>query len=81
MAWRVIDTDGEVWNVQAAAERRADTQLWQLSVSFRAQDSNRDRQAIWARYPLESVSKSSLFQQADRITDDALKDLLVQQIS
>jgi hypothetical protein len=81
MAWRVIDTDGETWNVQAAAERRADTHLWQLSVSFRAKDANRDEGAIWARYPLESVSKSTLFQAADRITDDALKDLLVQQIS
>lgn len=81
MAWRVIDTDGETWNVQAAAERRADTHLWQLSVSFRAKDSDREQGAIWARYPLESVSKSTLFQAADRIPDDELKNLLVQQIS
>jgi hypothetical protein len=81
MAWRVIDTDGEIWNVQAAAERRADTHLWQLSVSFRAKNSHSGRGAIWARYPLESGSKSTLFQAADRITDDALNDLLVQQIS
>ena len=80
MAWRVIDTDGETWNVQAAAERRADTNLWQLSVSFRSKDSDREQGAIWARYPLESVSKSTLFQAADRIRDDELKDLLVQQI-
>ena len=81
MAWRVIDTDGEIWTVQAAAERRADTHLWQLSVSVRSKDSDRRQGAIWASYPLESVSKSTLFQAADRITDDALKDLLVQQIS
>ncbi len=81
MAWRVIDTDGETWQVQAAAERRGDTRLWHLSVSFRSKGSGRDQNAIWARFPLESVSKSTLFQAADRITDDALKDLLVQQIS
>jgi hypothetical protein len=80
MAWRVIDTDGETWNVQAAAERRADTHLWQLSVSFRSRSTDRDTGAIWANYPLEAVSKSGLFQAADRISDDALKDLLVQHI-
>lgn len=81
MAWRVIDTDGETWHVQAAAERRADTHLWQLSVSFRAKNGERNQGAIWAKFPLESVSKSTLFQAADRIPDDELKDLLVQQIS
>lgn len=81
MAWRVIDTEGETWYVQAAAERRADTHMWQLSFSFRSKDVDRVHGAIWARFPLESVSKSSLFQAADRITDDALKDLLVQQTS
>jgi hypothetical protein len=80
MAWRVIDTDGETWNVQAAAERRADNRLWQLSVSFRSRDSQRADGAIWATYPLEAASKSCLFQAADRISDDALKDLLVQKI-
>ena len=81
MAWRVIDTDGETWTVQAAAERRPDTHLWRLSVSFRPKDSSSGESAIWASYPLESVSKSTLFQAADRISDDALKDLLVRQIS
>ena len=80
MAWRVIDTDGETWHVQAAAERRADTHTWQLSVAFRPKDNNREHGAIWATYPLESASKSGLFQAADRISDDALKDLLVQKI-
>lgn len=80
MAWRVIDTDGETWHVQAAAERRADTDTWQLSVSFRSKGNNREQGAIWATYPLEAASKSGLFMAADRISDDALKDLLVQQI-
>ncbi len=79
MAWRIIDTDGEVWHVHFAAERRADTKLWQLSLAFRTRDS--DRAPIWALYPLESVSKTSLFQAADRISDEALKQVLVQHIS
>ena len=81
MAWRIIDTDGEVWHVQAAAERRANTQLWQLSLGFRARNSDRQSHAIWASYPLESSSKSSLLQAADRITDEAIKEVLVQHIS
>jgi len=80
MAWRVIDTAGETWHVQAAAERRADTNLWQLSLSFRASNAAQ-RPAIWAQYPLESMSKSSLFHAADRITDEALKQVLVEHIS
>ena len=81
MAWRIIDTDGEVWHVQAAAERRADTNLRQLSLAFRPRSSDREPRAIWAQYPLESVSKSSLFQAADRLSDDTLRQVLVQHIT
>jgi hypothetical protein len=81
MAWRIIDTEGEVWHVQAAAERRANTHLWQLSLGFRARNSDRQSHAIWAAYPLESSSKSSLLQAADRISDEAIKEVLVQHIS
>jgi len=81
MAWRIIDTDGEVWHVQVAAERRADKKLWQLSLAFRPRGSDREPRAIWAQYPLESVSKSTLFQAADRLSDDTLKQVLVQHIT
>lgn len=81
MAWRVIATDTEVWHVQAAAERRASGQLWQLMLSFRAATTGQPRRNFWAPYPLESVSKSSLFLQADRITDDALREVLQQHIA
>lgn len=81
MAWRIIDQDGETWHVQAAAERRTNTQLWQLCLGFRARGSDRQSHAIWATYPLESSSKSSLLQAADRITDEDIKELLVQHIS
>jgi hypothetical protein len=81
MAWRIIDTDGEVWNVQVAAERQADTNLWRLSLAFRPRSSDREPRAIWANYPLESMSKSSLFQAADRLSDETLRQVLVQHIS
>jgi hypothetical protein len=80
MAWRVIATEGEIWHVQAAAERRANAQLWQLMLSFRAAGEGRQPRSFWAPYPLESVSKSSLFLQADRITDEALRAVLEQHL-
>ena len=76
MAWRTIETEDEVWNVQAAAERRSDVNLWQLSLSFRCQDGERKSSSFWATYPLESVSKSSLFALADRIEDAELRRVL-----
>lgn len=78
MAWRVISTEGEVWHVHPAAERRANARVWQLMLSFRAVDTERRRRTFWAPYPLESISKSSLFLQADRITDDDLREVLAQ---
>ena len=77
MAWRVIDAAGETWHVQPAAERRANAALWQLVLSFRSATAA-ERRAFWAPYPLESVSKSSLFWQAERIPDDALRELIQQ---
>jgi hypothetical protein len=77
MPWRVIDTDGEVWHVQAAAERRANERLWQLMLAFRVASAERTR-SFWAPYPLESVSKSSLFLQADRLSDEDLREVIAQ---
>ena len=79
MAWRVIDAAGEVWHVQPAAERRANAALWQLILSFRA--ASAQRRAFWAALPIESMSKSSLFHQADRISDDTLREVIVQHVA
>lgn len=80
MAWRVIASGGETWHVQAAAERRANAALWQLMLAFRPSGGARPGRTVWAPYPLESISKSSLFLQADRIPDEELRALLVQHI-
>ena len=79
MAWRVVDAAGEKWQVQPAAERRANAQFWQLILSFRA--SNPERRTFWAPFPIESMSKSSLFYQAERITDEALRDVIAQHLA
>jgi hypothetical protein len=49
-------------------------------LSFRTANADREPRSFWAPYPLESVSKSSLFLQADRITDEALRAVLEQHI-
>lgn len=81
MAWRVIDAEGETWMVQPAAEMRQDVKVWQLTLSFRAKNAERGPRAFWAPFPLESSSKSSLFQAADRLSDEALKEVLAQHLS
>ena len=81
MAWRVLDTGDEVWHVQAAAEMRADVRVWQLVLSFRSKEAERESRAFWAPFPLKATSKSSLFQAADRLTDKAIREILVQHIS
>lgn len=81
MAWRVIDNGGEVWHVHPAAEMRRDAKLWQLTLSFRAKNSEREPRAFWADYPLEASSKSSLFQAADRLSDEAIREVLTQHLS
>ncbi len=81
MAWRKIDQDGVTWHVQAAAEWKANAKYWRLMLSFRPADTEPKRRAIWAPAPIESDSKSSLFQEAERLTDETLKEMLVQTMS
>lgn len=76
MAWRVIATDGGVWHVDPAAERRANARQWQLMLSFRAVQGKADPDRFWAPYPLQSVSKGTLFAQAESIRDDELRKLV-----
>ncbi len=78
MTWRVLDNGSEVWHVQAAAEMRADLKTWQLVLSFRARDPIGEPRSFWAPYPLESHSKSGLFKAADRLSDEAIREVLAQ---
>ncbi|MEX0690529.1 MAG: hypothetical protein WD934_08185 [Gemmatimonadales bacterium] len=78
MPWRIINHANHVWHVQPAAERRAHQSLWQLMLSFRAVDTDGERRVVWASYPIESTTKSTLFTQAEKISDQALRDLLIE---
>lgn len=78
MAWRVISRGDEEWHVQPAAERRANQSLWQLMLSFRTPSRVEEPRAFWASFPIESTSKSSLFMQAEKISDEDLRDVLIQ---
>lgn len=77
MAWRVLELDDQQWNVTLAAERRAPSTQWSLVLSFRAAGGGSH---MWAAYPLQSNSRSTLFMQADRITDRALTEFLAERL-
>jgi len=94
MPWRVIALGDQVWHVDALAERPANTDAWQLVLSFRAAAGGQGvgvgwwgerggaaKLAFWTPYPLEATSKSSLFIQAERIPDAALSQLLSQRLA
>jgi|ERR671918_978506 hypothetical protein len=102
MPWRVIAHNGQLWHVDAIAERRPNTESWQLTLGFRARSAERpargvggsvgsdgagkagrsggQERTIWTLYPLEAMSKSSLFLQAERIPDDALSQVLAEHL-
>src|SRR2546429_9764588 len=79
MPWRVIAHGDQVWHVDALAERPANTEAWQLVLSFRAA-SERSGRSFWTLYPLEAASKPSLFIQPGRIPDGAISRLLPEKL-
>lgn len=81
MPWRVIAHGDQVWHVDAIAERRANTEAWQLALSFRVASDRLKGPSIWTPYPLEATSKSSLFIQAERIPDSALAEVLAERLA
>jgi hypothetical protein len=74
MAWRVVSHGDTVWNVTVAAEREPQASSWRLVLSFRA--TGPQRTSFWAPYPLVSASKTVLFAQAERISNDKLTAVL-----
>ncbi|PYO81727.1 MAG: hypothetical protein DMD65_11385 [Gemmatimonadetes bacterium] len=70
----------QVWHVDALAERPANTEAWQLVLSFRSA-SGRPGRSFRTLYPLEATSKSSLFIQAERIPDAVLSQFLAERLA
>jgi hypothetical protein len=81
MPWRVIAHGDQVWHVDAVAERRANTEAWQLVLAFYAAPEPGPRRSFWTPYPLEAASKSSLYIQAERIPDAALSRVLAERLA
>lgn len=81
MAWRVIAHGGQVWHVDAVAERRPHTTAWQLVLAFRAASAPAGLQSFWTPFPIEAMSKSSLYVQAERIPNSALASLLDERLA
>jgi hypothetical protein len=81
MAWRILSREGETWHVLPAAERRANQATWQLVLAFRPKERDGGRRPFWASFPLESASKSSLFLQAERLSDADLHEVLRRHLS
>ena len=76
----MIALGDQVWHVDALAERPANAEAWQLVLSFRSA-SGGPGESFWTLYPLEAASKSSLFIQAERISDTALSQLLSERLA
>ena len=81
MAWRILSREGETWHVHPAAERRANQAMWQLVLAFRRKGTEGARRSFWASFPLESSSKSSLFLQAEKLSDEDLQEVLARHLS
>jgi hypothetical protein len=79
MAWRVIEVGGEVWNVSIAAERRANSEQWELVLSFRSGGPNPRR--FWAPVPMHSTSKAMIYAQAEKLSDRELVELLTEHLA
>jgi hypothetical protein len=56
------------------AERIADEAAWRLVLSYRA--SSEDSSPVWAPTGLRSSSRSDLYAQADRLSDERLTAVL-----
>ena len=78
MAWRVVEHGDRRWSVTVAAERRANSAVWNLVFSFRCTSTG--RQSFWATYPLSSASKAALFAQAEQLSNDTLTAFLSQHL-
>ncbi len=77
MAWRRVSHGNTVYDVMAAAERTGPSAAWRLVLAFRTSG----RRAVWAPYPLISSSRSSLFAQADQLSDEKISAVLADHLS
>jgi len=68
MSWREVLVGETRWSVAPVAERVANTHGWRLMLSCRVTGDGQG--AVWASTGLQSSSRSDLYAQADRLSDD-----------
>lgn len=68
MSWREITVGETRWSVAPVAERVANSHAWRLMLSCRT--AGEAPRALWASAGLQSSSRSDLYAQADRLSDD-----------
>jgi hypothetical protein len=68
MSWREITVGETRWSVAPVAERVANSHAWRLMLSCRT--AGETPRALWANTGLQSSSRSDLYAQADRLSDD-----------
>lgn len=78
MAWRTVALADRRWAVAVAVERRANSPMWTLVLAYRPDNGGR---TVWAEYPLQSTSRASLYDQAERLSDVALTTFLEERLA
>ena len=79
MAWRVLEVGDETWNISIAAERRANSDQWELVLSFRSSGTTPRR--FWAPVPIQSNSKGAVYALAEKLSDRELIELMNEHLS
>jgi hypothetical protein len=78
MAFREVTLDGARWSVSLLAERSPQSSAWRMVFGFRSPAAQ--QRSIWATYPHEFASRSAVYAQAERLTDDTLAAVLAERI-
>jgi len=79
MPWKEVVVGEATWTVAPVAERVANTQAWRLVLSCRC--TGTDRRSVWASTSLQSSSRSDLYAQADRLSDERVQALLARHLA
>lgn len=74
MAWKEVTLGTDRWAVAPVAERVASAGAWRLVLNCRC--AGEGSRAIWAPTGLQSSSRSDLYAQADRLSDDRVRAVL-----
>lgn len=79
MPWKEVVVGDATWTVAPVAERVANTQAWRLVLSCRC--AGAERRSVWASTGLQSTSRSDLYAQADRLSDERVKAVLTRYLT